>query len=545
MKKEYNYVCETKNGITKGGALQRVAWIVRLYRWIERYPRLVFSLYYLRAVLFFFKKSSYLIERKIWFDADKSCCRVPKLICELKIAAILDEFSYRSFKDEAIFLAINPSNWLDVFEQEKPDLFFCESAWKGTNCSGGSWCGKIYKNGRSPEENRVVLLSILRYCMEHDIPTIFWNKEDPIHYADAAHDFADTASKFDHIFTTARECEARYRNDFGHCSVHTLMFGVQPRLFNPIEDYNRTDEVTFAGSWYAYLQERCRDMEAAFHEVILTGKNLVIYDRYFGDGDPHHAFPKLFASYIKSALPYEKMDLAYKGSRYALSITTVTDSETMFARRIFELAASNTVIISNYAKGIFSIFKEDILYLGRSLRFEDLELKKLRNLRRVLRSHTCKQRLEQLLCDIGFAYQKEQEIVTVFYCVTCLEDARKAEENFRCIKFENKVMKTLWMGRNPEQKEQDALMAEMRILYKNSHYYILADFNLSPEFIGDAILHFSYLDETIFVGQSLGETRYKFCSDTRIINSMFKHANLHIVKSYLENKNIMVTKYRI
>ncbi|BDZ42873.1 hypothetical protein GCM10025865_21720 [Paraoerskovia sediminicola] len=42
------------------------------------------------------------------------------------------------------------------------------------------------------------LRGITRWCRENDVPTVFWNKEDPVHF-DL---FVATAALFDVVFTT-------------------------------------------------------------------------------------------------------------------------------------------------------------------------------------------------------------------------------------------------------------------------------------------------------------------------------------------------------
>ena len=127
-----------------------------------------------------------------------------KNITDIKVALICDEFSYHSFKYEFNAIPITPKNWLKKFEKEKPDLFLCESAWRGYDEEGnaGSWKGKVYKNYLKKKDNRADLLNILEYCMKNSIPTVFWNKEDPPNYRTENYSFADTAREFDYIFTT-------------------------------------------------------------------------------------------------------------------------------------------------------------------------------------------------------------------------------------------------------------------------------------------------------------------------------------------------------
>ena len=49
-----------------------------------------------------------------------------------------------------------------------------------------------------------------------------------------------------------------------------------------------------------------------------------------------------------------------------LNINTVTDSDTMFARRVFELMSSNTLVISNYSEEWNCFGDNIILPMGKN-----------------------------------------------------------------------------------------------------------------------------------------------------------------------------------
>jgi len=513
----------------------------RVYRKIEPYPKLVQFAYRVNDKLQIIKDKE---EVRQIYQATKGNISWKhgkpqvKSIKDLKIAAILDEFSYNCFKYECNFLVIEPDNWLDIFEREKPDLFFCESAWSGADTERRPWKGKIYSSINFPQENRTVLLSILAYCNEHEIPTIFWNKEDPSHYEDKVHNFVDTAIKFDHIFTTAEECVSRYQKEYGHKSVYSLMFATQPKMFNPLEKYERTDEVIFAGSWYSYHEQRCKEMAEIFDHILKSGRKLVIYNRYYGDPDPNHIFPDKYQPYVRPALPFSEIDKAYKGSNFALNITTVTESETMFARRVFELASCNTAILSNYSIGIEKIFGNNVIFTDRKLDFSNLEEKKANNLDIVLRYHTYANRLEQMLQDIGYDYLPEDKSVSVYYTIKSEADLHAAIENYQRVTYVDKHLKILY---DDETMNLDLLreMESLRIefycksylrkyakkLEETSVYVTYADKNMRPDFIERAIVHFSYLDEKSMVKQD--ERNIRICTRSsngeQIVNFMFKY----------------------
>ena len=287
---------------------------------------------------------------------------------DIKVAIILDEFSYNSFKDEFTPLILTPSNWKFIFSQHKPDIFFCESAWSGTDSINRPWKGKIYASKNFKKENRTELFEILEYCNNNGIPTVFWNKEDPTHYPDRVHDFVKTAQLFDFVFTTAEECVEQYKKDYTLENVYALPFATNPIVFNPIEEYNsnRTNDIIFAGSWYANHIERSQSMCTLFDNLLNSGYNLKFFNRYYGDTDPNHIIPDKYKKYEKPSIPNKDIGKAYKSSIFGLNFNTVVDSETMFARRVFELMSSNTLVLSNYSKGMDKMFGNNVLFLDQS-----------------------------------------------------------------------------------------------------------------------------------------------------------------------------------
>lgn len=357
--------------------------------------------------------------------------RAPKSLRDFTIAAILDEFSFDSFYPEADVIPLEPGTWRHIFETRKPDFFLCESAWSGHDSQRRPWQGKIYGSVAFDRENRTELLAILNYCQEHGIPTVFWNKEDPVHFEDRRHDFVSTAVKFDHVLTTAIECVPRYQKEYGHTSVHCLPFAVQPRLFNPREVGERSDDVIFAGGWYANHAERVRDMTTMFDTVLASGRDLVIYDRFSGSDDPTHRFPDSYADYIRPAVPYSETANLFKQSVIGMTINTETRSRSMFARRIFELMASNTLVVSNYSAGVEEFFGDDVVYLNKepgrleALTTQNIERMRERGVAAVLSRHTYRHRLETIVQVAGLQLAPRAEDVAL---LIRLRDAARAQD---------------------------------------------------------------------------------------------------------------------
>ena len=106
-------------------------------------------------------------------------------IKQLKIACILDNFSYSAYKFEADFLQLSVENYMVELKEFQPDLLFIESAWRGKD---GLWGSKV---GHADIE----VIEILEWCQDNKIPTAFWNKEDPVHFKS----FLNVAKLFNYV----------------------------------------------------------------------------------------------------------------------------------------------------------------------------------------------------------------------------------------------------------------------------------------------------------------------------------------------------------
>ena len=300
---------------------------------------------------------------------------------DLKMACVMDDFTWHSYKDECNLLQISPQNALAELENFQPDMLFIESAWRGKD---NLWDKKI--SHMSPELHSVVV-----WCQNRHIPTVFWNKEDPVHF----NTFLNTACYFDFVFTTDIDCISHYKKALGHERVFLLPFACQPRINNPIEQYKRKEAFCFAGAYYVRYPERTQNLKD-YIETLPQFRPVEIFDRNHGKTDINYQFPTEYNPFIVGTLPYDEINRAYKGYIYAINLNSIKQSQTMFARRVYELLASNTVTVSNYSRGIRLLFG-DIVFCsdsGRELlrRLQELDafsLRKLRlaGLRKVLDGH--------------------------------------------------------------------------------------------------------------------------------------------------------------
>lgn len=321
---------------------------------------------------------------------------------ELKVAAIMDRFTLDCFRPECQLAELTPDNWKEEVDAFLPELLFIESAWEGKD---SLWRGKV--NHCSAE-----LRSLTEYCHSKNIPVVFWNKEDPV-YTDT---FLAAAKCADFVFTTDIECIERYKTELGHNRVYHLHFAAQPIIHNPIEKYERKDRFCFAGAYYHRYQDRCRVFDA-FSDYFINSRGFDIYDRNYQHAKPEHKFPEQYDPYILGNLDPSEIDIAYKGYVYGINMNSVTQSQTMFARRVFELIASNTLVVGNYSRGVKNYFgdltfcTDDEKTLRRAMEnycHSKNEVDKLRllALRKVLSEHLMEDRLDFIVQKVFLCSKK-------------------------------------------------------------------------------------------------------------------------------------------
>lgn len=266
---------------------------------------------------------------------------------DLTVGVILDTFSELGFRYEWNQVTFGPDDWHEQLSRTRPDLLFVESAWQGNAVKGqGRWRLHMTRDNRpSPE-----LEALVAWCRDAGIPTIFWNKEDPPNYDR----FLETARLFDRVFTVDAERIPDYRRDLGHDRIDLLPFAAQPRIHNPVRRSPKRHEVAFAGTWFAAKHPERRE-QLGFVLGPALERGLHIWSR-MQRGDRRYRFPRPYRRYVVGSLPYERMLAAYTAYKVFLNVNSVTRSTTMCSRRLFELSAAQTAVLSAPAASIEPFF---------------------------------------------------------------------------------------------------------------------------------------------------------------------------------------------
>ncbi|QAY64850.1 glycosyltransferase [Xylanimonas allomyrinae] len=337
--------------------------------------------------------------------------RVPerKPARDVRVGVILDDFSRLAFAPEWRQVPLHPTSWRTDLEAGL-DLVFVESAWNGNE---GAW--QFHLTG--PTAPRPAVVDMLAAARAAGIPTVFWNKEDPAHFED----FLETARLFDRVYTTDAARVPAYAEALGHDRVGVLTFAVQPAIHNPIRTHGQGPrrDIAFAGTYFAQkFPERREQMEmllgAAVDASARMETGLEIFSRFQGE-DPNYEFPPPFAERVVGSLDYPRMLTAYREYKVFLNVNSVVDSPSMCARRIFEITACGTPVVTTPSAAVGGFFAPDEVFVAtdrtqatallralvRSPELRDRAVHRAQ--RRIWREHTYGLRAQSVLHDVGLA----------------------------------------------------------------------------------------------------------------------------------------------
>lgn len=325
----------------------------------------------------------------------------------LKIALISDELTYSALGAEAGIFRITSINYWWVLKFWKPDFVFVESAWHGHR---NAWKYKIAAYPDYPKRSNKDLAKVIACARDMGIPCVFWNKEDGVHFDR----FIASATLFDTVFTVDENCISRYREILGaNARIRTLTFPVQPKNhYLPDLESEVHSGACFVGSYSHHVHDQRRSWQDMMFAAAQP-YGLTVYDRNSDRKSKNYRYPDWPWIEVKDSVSNEKTADIYRNYLVQFNVNTVTDSPSMYSRRLVEALACGSIVVTNPALSVDRYFSEYCEVVHSREECDDvLERifrgggKRERERARagsdyVLREHTWAKRLQEVVETIG------------------------------------------------------------------------------------------------------------------------------------------------
>lgn len=271
----------------------------------------------------------------------------------LRVALLADQLTQHCLDLECSVLNLTPLSWRWMLRFARPDFILVESAWQGAR---NSWKYKVASYPDHPTRSNRQLERLVAFARDRGIPTVFWNKEDGVHFDR----FIATARLFDHIFTVDKNCIPRYQAvvDTG-TTVDTLMFPVQPATHSFDGFHFKHHRANFVGSYSHHVHDQRRAWQDLFFGAACsTGLGLTVVDRNSDRKSANYRYPALPDLSVLPAVPHGLTARIYKDYLVSLNVNTIVDSETMYSRRLVEILACGGIAVTNPSPAVDRYFKD-------------------------------------------------------------------------------------------------------------------------------------------------------------------------------------------
>lgn len=269
-----------------------------------------------------------------------------------KIALISDNLTASALEADASLFHITPFNYWLMLKIVKPDILLIESAWQGYK---NTWKYKIASYPDYQKRNNDKLVKVINYAKQLGIPTVFWNKEDSVHF----HRFIDSAKHCDKIYTVDVNAVKLYQDVLGDTiPIDILPFPVQPKLHYPFKSKNIIKRCSFVGSFSTHIHTIRRERQMMLFEAAQES-GLDIFNRNSDRKNSVYSYPVLSdnMNIFPSIIPQETVKI-YNDYIVNLNINTIEDSRTMYSRRLIEIIACESMAITTPAQSVEYNFKD-------------------------------------------------------------------------------------------------------------------------------------------------------------------------------------------
>lgn len=269
----------------------------------------------------------------------------------LRVALVADSLTTIALQNECIVRSITPQNFEAVLQRSRPDLLLVESAWHGAK---DAWRYGIASYPDHPERSNADLAKVVARARDLDIPAIFWNREDGVHFDR----FIDSARLFDRVLTVDEQMIDSYRRALSpDARVEVMMFAASRHLHYPVKNCTPRRRGSFVGSYSSHVHDGRRAWQERMFAAI-EPLGLRVYDRNSDRKNERYRYPDQDWIEVRPAIPYARTARIYRRHILNLNVNTITGSSTAFSRRLVEIMACGTLAVTNPSRAVDEHFAE-------------------------------------------------------------------------------------------------------------------------------------------------------------------------------------------
>lgn len=404
------------------------------------------------------------VEKKLMKQRNLQALHVDDESNKTKFIAILDEISFVSWGQEFKLYELNINNYEEQIKLSTSQSLFLESCWDG---NFGRWKYAFTSPGLK-HQNAQHLLKAISIAKNKKMPVVFWNKEDPMHYEK----FLPIAQKCDVIFTTDSNKVKDYQRDIPNAHIEALAFAANIALCNPKDRFRNANPgtVCFAGSYYSVGHEDRKEQMDRLLPAI-PACNGVIYDRMSKIEGDRYSYPSQYKPFTRDAVPFREIINVYKQFKIFLNVNTIVDSPTMMSRRVYELLACGTPVISTPSLALETQFPgivqianngEEAVKIAEELLKDEWKWSRLSHLgyREVMLKHTYEHRTAQIEEAIGIFKEKQDDLVTIAAVTNRPEFIDRLAKNIR--EQSHKRLELIFVLQNYTEEHINTLKAKLQ-----------------------------------------------------------------------------------
>ncbi|WP_422115718.1 glycosyltransferase family protein [Brachybacterium sp. UNK5269] len=292
-------------------------------------------------------------------------------LTELTVGIVADTFTMNAVSSTIRTVPIPRHGWEEALADTPVDVVLAESAWSSPD---EEWFHGVAYHG---DDEAADLRAILAHARALGIPTVFWNREDPVHLRS----FKIPAADFDTVLTSDAHCITEYQSSVPSRThvVASMPFFADPQVMHPLSPGENQDDafgdhetyrageahrqadaraqgetVAYAGTYYGdRFPQRTVELRGILSAAADFG--LAIYDRQATVEGSRYELPPDLAPFSRGGVGAALMPSVYRRHPVHLNVNSVTDSPTMFSRRVVEIAASGSVVLSGKGQGVRTV----------------------------------------------------------------------------------------------------------------------------------------------------------------------------------------------